>query len=1055
MAFDQQINYKVRLDDSDFQAKLSQMRASIDMTMGGAMMGGYAPGMMGGYAPMMMGGMAPSTMMGGMVNMMSRNTDMVMGGLADFGSQVRPVTYTPPAIAMQPHFGMITMQQSTGQALAGSLGFPGIGIHAAQAPIKGAAVGGLVGGLIGGVPGAIGGALFGGIHQGMGVNFNRDLIPMQISAAEYMQLSARNFGTQFGDAAAAAALVTAGTGAGLVTGGLGAIAGTSLGGTLGGLAGGLVGGTLASAFVGSVSDMMAENRAVQTQLEAGSFRFLTGGKDVDPLTGRGFSRRARAEIADFVQTLEVGKPGELGDVRFGMGELKQVMEAGMQMDLFSGTKDAEDFKGKFKGLVETIKTVTATLHTSLKDGIEVIRGFRDMGVTDTGDIMRLTLRSEAIGRQSGRTGMEMMAIGQTGAEMFRGTGISMQLGFELNQMNTGLVRSLLTQGLISRETIGQAGGENSLAQQLTANALASTQTAFGRGAMMAAFDPRTGGLRDGALANMGNRDLLGLVQNAANLTPAGIMSFQAHQEEIISGMTPMQLQLFSAMPAMAAARTLTNAFGGKFEDNFVANQLRQGIPRHVIDSQLALLRADPEKIKDENQLAINMVGQQQQMEEIRNRFGLKAVSNIMRRTFVQPVQRAFTELSTSAGEAVDNMTMRFLGGNVTDKDFVSEASVKRGRSLVDSGEAAIDPGVDDISASFLQKIAGGGQSGERLAKDVMEFGSRDPEGNLTFMGGKVLEFESKEAAEAHALSTNQRLKLLTTSAKGGRGPILAVSSQDLGKMLEARRGMQATQKEKDAAEKFRLTEEQELELERLSSREMKGEKIGFEQVGRLLFGEEFGDEKKLGFQTEVIARAAEEHGLTRASKEISGRVKSGITDAAAKTAALSFQEAEALAKKDRFEVATALGRNPFHARAAQMVSKFGVEEMHEVAILATASEDSEEFLKARSDLRRRIKTMGGDEQVLRQLVEGVRGDLKEDQKKRLEKHADMIDVKNLMGSQAQEALAGVKGLTPGGPLAEVSKDAMSQMILMAEQLNNQMKMLITLQEQFKKAAGVR
>ena len=64
-----------------------------------------------------------------------------------------------------------------------------------------------------------------------------------------------------------------------------------------------------------------------------------------------------------------------------------------------------------------------------------MKNFRDMGVTDPGQINGMLMGSEMRGRMSGRTGMEMMAIGQTGAEMFRGTGISMERNFELNQMN--------------------------------------------------------------------------------------------------------------------------------------------------------------------------------------------------------------------------------------------------------------------------------------------------------------------------------------------------------------------------------------------------------------------------------------------------------------------------------------------------------------------------------------------------------------------------------------------------------------------------------------------
>ena len=99
---DKNVNYRVNIDDADFQAKLSQMRASIDMTMGG--MGGVglggmgmSMGRMGGFGGMMMGG-SPGGQM--------------MQGLADFGTQIRPVTYTPPAIAMNFRRDNISICQS-------------------------------------------------------------------------------------------------------------------------------------------------------------------------------------------------------------------------------------------------------------------------------------------------------------------------------------------------------------------------------------------------------------------------------------------------------------------------------------------------------------------------------------------------------------------------------------------------------------------------------------------------------------------------------------------------------------------------------------------------------------------------------------------------------------------------------------------------------------------------------------------------------------------------------------------------------------------------------
>ena len=636
MAFDQNITYRVNIDDADFQAKLSQLRASLDMSMGGG--GGFGGGAsMAAFGAMM----APQGFARG-------QTDMMMSGLADFGAQIRPITYTPPAIAMQPHFGMYALQQSTGQAFLGAMG------PAAQAGVN------FVQHPMGGGP--------------------RSMVPNQLTTAEYMALSARSLATRVGDAASTATLVGAGTAAQIAAGGAGSMVAGWLGmGSLGALGLGALAALPVAAAVSATGDMVADNRAIQTQLESSSFRFLTGGKDVDSLTGRGFSRRARANVADFIQT------EELHDPRFGMGDYKQILEAGTQMDVFSGVKDVEGFKTKFKGLVESVKTITTTLHTSVKEAVEAVRGFRDMGVTDPNEIRQLTMQSEMRGRVSGHTGMEMVAIGQEGAELFRGTGVRMRLGYDAEQRNVENVRYMLNQGTISRETIAQAGGENALARQMTGADLAGTQTALGRGLLMSAVDARTGKVD---VNRMGRGGVMGALGRAANMSPMDIITFQARQEELVGSMSAEELATFNTKKTMMEAeltvgtysrnRKGTAAYQQDLDLTFLTIQKREGVPIDVARARLAGSKIDPKKQKMDQESASRAMQRQQRLEHFRDRFSPKRLSNLARLP-IQLAQRGVTGVSNVVGygiEGGEEALMDYLGGgDTTEADQFAEANV--------------------------------------------------------------------------------------------------------------------------------------------------------------------------------------------------------------------------------------------------------------------------------------------------------------------------------------------------------------------------------------------
>jgi len=975
-----EIKYRVNIDDSNFQAKLTQLRASLDATVGG--MGGAGLG-----SNLMFG------MMGSSQSMMG--APMGMGGMADFGSQIRPVTYTPPAIAMQPHFGMVAIQQTLGQAGLASMGPAGM--------------------------------MLGGMAS-HGMFSNRESIPMQMSAAEYMSMSSRSFSARAGDAVGIGALSTVGTVAGLAAGSVGSAFGSSLAtgalakGALG-LIGGAAAGMAVGQYFGAVTDQMADNRSMQEALAAGSFRFQTGsGPDTDRLTGRGFSRAARANIASSIQDME------LNDPRFGANEYKGILESGMQMDMFSGAKDAEDFKTKFKGLVENLKTITATLHTGLKEGMEVIRGMRDMGVTDPGEVNRMVLGSEVAGRASGRTGMEMMAIGQTGAELFRGTGINMAKGFELAQQNVGMVRTMLNAGELTRETIAQAGGENSLAQQMTAGALGSFQTTLGRGAMMANFNQGTGQLNPNMVSNMFKQDAMSMVANAASLGPAGIVSLQAHQEELISKMSPMQMQMFGIGAGVAQARQLVQGgMANNLEDAYIYTQKMQGKSHELIQADLAFMRTDPEKFKESQELAMNTVRQQASLEDVRNRFNFgKQISNALTRTFVQPVAGAFTALAGSVEQGVQNISMAAMGVAVGDDSILTKSIIGAGSS------GGI---ITDARGSSWQRFSGGQTSAGMM--DLL-----DKSGG-SFAGVKPMEFADEAALRSYANpATGPKVGMHIIGNRDGK--LLAISDADQQAIADQASKNAVTQGDSDKAGKAVLTIENGVKLAETLKTDRN---IGVDAAAKAVFGD--GLSKMGTGESRALLRryAASTAGGDKLVELIDteSKASTSLSDMSASDRADALAKGSKASKQARALLVAGVGF--MESSTINALDTLGPDALMIQAKQATGEIDKTQAGVALRQMaeKRGVKFDGGLERVL-----DLNSALSPEQKSRLgELKVDVANyaaTANQQGQQAAGGKIGEGGIITGSVVGQISVETSQKLLTMGEQLKTMYKDILSMHE---------
>lgn len=487
---------------------------------------------------------------------------------SDIGSLVRPITYTPPARTYVGSGGYYVQHTGLMRGLASQIGIGG------------------------------------------------GDVPRGISAYDYHTNQARDVGERIGTGLTSTASVAGGIGAGVAMSGATTFAGQMVGGAvgaavgsvfgpvgtvagavggrfIGGLAGGLAGYGLGMSGAGLITDSISQRREIQSFLSSSSFRFAGTGSALNAgnISGAGMSRDTRRDIADFVRSRDVADP------TMDMGELSQILQTGAQQGLFTGSQDLDDFKSKYKSLVENVKAVTKTLRTTLEEGVKVVKDLKGIGVTGQ-DVQGMVSMAASTGAVAGRTAAEMMNVGLQGAEMYRGTGIGMNIGAQANMMNLASIRAARDAGVLSQEAIAQAGGEQAMAQQQTARGLQFAQTQFGRG-MNAAFF-QGGGFNAGAFNQAmmgGGMDFTSQAQLAAgNLSsPAAIINYQANQHKFLTEMGNQfggqGLQVGQMAATASYATYLAQQTGASREDayRFAAQSLYNMSPADI-DAQMGQMK---------------------------------------------------------------------------------------------------------------------------------------------------------------------------------------------------------------------------------------------------------------------------------------------------------------------------------------------------------------------------------------------------------------------------------------------------------------------------------
>jgi hypothetical protein len=345
---------------------------------------------------------------------------------------------------------------------------------------------------------------------GFGVN------PLGARPSQLMYNAGSDMGERLGLMGAGALSASASIGVGLATLPMGIFSGIGVS---------MAASQLADRVVAGVE----QRREVSNYLGNTSYSYIGAGSSSADLRRGGFSLSARDEVADFI------RKSSLRDMQMDFGEYQNVLKSGTEMGMFAGTSDVEDFKKKFKGLVTNVKVVSQALNQSIEEAMRTMKELKGIGLEGSAATSLVTGAS-VYGAASGRTGAEMLGIALQGAELFRGTGVTMSIGAAGNMMNLSSIRAARDAKLLSQEAIAQAGGEEALAQRMTGSSLQFMQ--YGTGRALAASYTANGEFNErAAMQSMyGGDSTVGAYQRAANMMndPASYMKFSANQAKIQS-----------------------------------------------------------------------------------------------------------------------------------------------------------------------------------------------------------------------------------------------------------------------------------------------------------------------------------------------------------------------------------------------------------------------------------------------------------------------------------------------------------------------------------------
>lgn len=451
-------------------------------------------------------------------------------------------------------------------------------------------------------------------------------------------------------------------------GGIGSAAMSNPMGAAGMVGRGLMAGSLAAApymMAGQAISTVGENiyQGVQNINQVGGIMGRQGG------AGGGMSR---GQIRDVVGVL---REFSSDDVMMSMKEAISLTDVAQRSGMLSGVNNVQQFKTRFKGLVEQVKNISEVLGTTIQEAAPLMGQANQMGLWTTKDITGFAGAAQTVGMQNAP---HLMGAMQAGAGASRAMGGRMGAGARMGQNMFMGIQAAMGAGVLTPQSlmemtggVGGAQGMQMMAGQLTGTASRFAGSPMGR-LMMAGLGKFeegrfTGGIDEEMLGRFTSGDIsVGALQGIGRRrtgTRSGAASYTTQSGKIGQEMMAQggMAGLGQAIQAVMEGAGAGGA-GKDVQNLFIQNLLGTGSGEaEMWQNLIQELPKIQERRYDMQRRAIEDAGRKLRDKRYKSMAGMKDAIGHAFEQSVSPIQQMAEAASTRIGNQMDEMVNSFWG----------------------------------------------------------------------------------------------------------------------------------------------------------------------------------------------------------------------------------------------------------------------------------------------------------------------------------------------------------------------------------------------------------
>jgi hypothetical protein len=473
------------------------------------------------------------------------------------------------------------------------------------------------------------------------------------------------------------------------------------------------------------------------------------------------------------------------DVMTSMKDMRRLMDRAGSMGMLQGVGDANQFKERFRSIVNRTKTVAQILGTTLDEAMPLVNQLQQMGMWTAKDVMGVTASIKAAGPGGAQA---MMGSIQQGAQISHAMGGTLASGARLGQQLFGQVNAATRLGVFSQEDImnitGGVGGAEG--QRMVGGAIQGVMARFGQGAMGRMMMAGLGEIKEGAYTGRMDEAMLAKFQRGeigvAELEALGRKRTQGNQNTMVSffnkagrlGQSMVEQGGMSAVTQALQQVMMRAGYADKPEDTqnkFL--QMMTGSDQVTADAMQKLMgNASRIQAEEERRVSAAMEDSFRKLYERRNKSlaGLKdALGHSYRKIVGGPIEKATESVTMGLSESFEALSNRIMGRVQAAPALTLEQEMRissssayknlRGASLESIGIRGV--GQSYISGGFAERVIGTIRGDMTKTDALMATGLRTRGGvaganDVTLANGRVAAWEDVQTSAKHAfLRANQ------------------------------------------------------------------------------------------------------------------------------------------------------------------------------------------------------------------------------------------------------------------------------------------------------------